>query len=403
MLRALGYRQVERYHMNEGHATLLVLELLRERDNHDPPRWDFNGVRSQCLFTTHTPVAAGHDQFPYDLVGRVLGEPVPADVLHMLGGANSLNMTYLGLNLSSHINGVAKRHGEVSQAMFPGYAIDSVTNGVHSATWTSDSFKALFDLQIPGWVNDPASLRHAVSIPRDEVWQAHVAAKDRLINEVNRQTQMPFHPDVLTLGFARRATAYKRGDLIFSDLERLSDIARLVGPVQMVFAGKAHPMDYGGKEIIRRVFAAARQLGDRIKIAYLSNYDMAMAKLLTAGSDVWLNTPLRPLEASGTSGMKAAHNGVPSLSVLDGWWIEGHIEGVTGWSIGTSPDVSLAAEQAGARDSDDLYQKLRAVVLPTFYHDRSRWIDIMRQTIAFNASFFNTHRMVQQYAANAYV
>jgi starch phosphorylase len=403
MLRALGYDKVERYHMNEGHAALLVLELLRERENHGPARWDFNGVRSQCRFTTHTPVPAGHDQFPYDLVGRVLEEPVPVDVLRMLGGADRLNMTYLALNLSSHINGVAKRHGEVSQAMFPGYAIDSVTNGVHSATWTADSFKALFDRHIPGWVNDPASLRHAVSIPRDEVWKAHEAAKARMIDEVNRQTGLAFRPDALTIGFARRATQYKRADLVFGDLECLKEMARSVGPVQMVFAGKAHLQDFGGKELIRHVFDAARQLKEHVKVTYLPNYDLGLAKLLTAGSDLWLNTPLRPLEASGTSGMKAAHNGVPSLSVLDGWWIEGHIEGVTGWSIGAGPDAASSADVTGARDAADLYRKLRTVILPTFYRDREQWIDIMRETIAFNASFFNTHRMVQQYAANAYV
>lgn len=403
MLRALGYTQLERFHMNEGHAALLVLELLAGRENGAPSRWDFNGVRAQCVFTTHTPVPAGHDQFPYDLVRRVVGEPLALDVIQMLGGADRLNMTHLALNMSSHINGVAKKHGEVSQAMFPGYVIDSITNGVHSATWTSQSFRSLFDRHIPGWTNDPASLRHAVSIPRDEVWAAHEAAKGDLLDEVNRQTQMSFRREALTIGFARRATQYKRADLVFSDLECLRDIARSVGPIQMVFAGKAHPMDQGGKDLIRRVFDAARQLKDDVKVAYLANYDLVLAKLLTAGSDLWLNTPLRPLEASGTSGMKAAHNGVPSLSVLDGWWIEGHIEGVTGWSIGAGPDDPLSAEQASARDAEDLYGKLRTVILPMFYRGRERWIDIMRQAIAFNASYFNTHRMVQQYAANAYV
>jgi glycogen phosphorylase len=402
MLRALGYNQLERYHMNEGHASLLVLELLRERENSDTPRWDFNGVRAQCLFTTHTPVPVGHDQFAYDLVSRVLGKAVPDDVLRMLGGTQRLNMTYLGINLSSHVNGVAKKHGEVSEAMFPGYGIGSVTNGVHSRTWTSDSFKALFDRHVPGWANDPASLRHAVSIPRDEVWKAHEAAKAKMIEEVNRQTKLEFRTDVLTIGFARRATQYKRASLIFSDLQRLKELAASVGPMQMVFAGKAHPMDYDGKGLIRQVFEAARQLQGNVKVVYLPNYDLELGKLLTAGSDLWLNTPQRPMEASGTSGMKAAHNGVPSLSVLDGWWIEGHIEGVTGWSIGRASDAPSSADE-NAQDAADLYDKLRTVILPTFYRDRDRWTDIMRQTIAFNASFFNTHRMVQQYAASAYM
>lgn len=401
MLRALGYRQVERFHMNEGHAALLVLELLREREELAKVGWDFNSIREQCLFTTHTPVPAGHDQFPYDLVMRILGEQWPLEVLQMLGGADRLNMTYLALNLSKHINGVAKKHGEVSQAMFPGYAIDSITNGVHSMTWTADSFRGLFDRRIPGWRNDPASLRHAISIPQDDIWQAHVAAKARLIDEVNRRSGIALDPDALTIGFARRATAYKRADLIFADLERLRQIGS-VGSVQLVFAGKAHPQDHGGKDLIRRVFEAAKQLRDSVRVVYLANYDTALAKLLTGGVDLWLNTPLRPLEASGTSGMKAAHNGVPSLSVLDGWWIEGHIESVTGWSIG-GRDASVASEQANPQDAADMYDKLSSVILPTFYRDRNRWIEIMRQTIAFNASFFNTHRMVQQYAANAYV
>ncbi|MBI2806283.1 MAG: alpha-glucan family phosphorylase [Planctomycetes bacterium] len=403
MLRALGYRQVERFHMNEGHAALLVLELLGEGQPSAKPGWDFNGIRESCVFTTHTPVPAGHDQFGYDLVSQILGEQWPLDVLRMLGGADRLNMTCLALNLSHRINGVAKKHGEVSQAMFPGYAIDSITNGVHSVTWTSDSFRSLYDRHIPGWRNDPASLRHAMSISVNEIWQAHVAAKEKLIEAVARQSQVTLDRDVLTIGFARRATAYKRADLIFANLERLREISRTAGPLQLVFGGKAHPHDNGGKDLIRRIFDAARQLKDCIKVVYLANYDLALAKVLTAGVDLWLNTPLRPLEASGTSGMKAAHNGVPSLSILDGWWIEGHIEGVTGWSIGNRDSASSSSEQMTAEDAADLYAKLGTVVLPTFYRNRERWIEIMRQAIAFNASFFNTHRMVQQYAANAYV
>jgi len=403
MLRALGYNQLERFHMNEGHASLLVLELLRERRGQGAEEWDFHGVRSRCVFTTHTPVPAGHDQFSYDLVKGVLGETIPVEMVQMLGGKNRLNMTLLALNLSRYVNGVAKRHGEVSQEMFPGYSIDSITNGVHSFTWTCDSFKKLYDRHIAGWVNDPFSLRYAVSIPKGEIWDAHVEAKGRLIDEVHRRTGMSLKPDVLTIGFARRATLYKRADLVFSDPGQLMEIASTVGPIQLVFAGKSHPKDDPGKDLIRRVFHFARQLKDQIPIAYLENYDMELGKLLTSGVDLWLNTPLRPLEASGTSGMKAAHNGVPSFSTLDGWWIEGHIEGVTGWSIGPGPQDLHGQDAANEQDARELYHKLRTVIAPMFYQDRDRWIDIMRQAIAFNASFFNTHRMVQQYAANAYV
>ena len=402
-LRALGYNQLERFHMNEGHASLLVLELLRERRGQGAEEWDFHGVRSRCVFTTHTPVPAGHDQFSYDLVKGVLGETIPVEVVQMLGGKNRLNMTLLALNLSRYVNGVAKRHGEVSQEMFPGYSIDSITNGVHSFTWTCDSFKKLYDRHIAGWVNDPFSLRYAVSIPKGEIWDAHVEAKGRLIDEVHRRTGMSLKPDMLTIGFARRATLYKRADLVFSDPGQLMEIASTVGPIQFVFAGKSHPKDDPGKDLIRRVFHFARQLKDQIPIAYLENYDMELGKLLTSGVDLWLNTPLRPLEASGTSGMKAAHNGVPSFSTLDGWWIEGHIEGVTGWSIGPGPQDLHRQDAANEQDARELYHKLRTVIAPMFYRDRDRWIDIMRQAIAFNASFFNTHRMIQQYAANAYV
>ena len=301
------------------------------------------------------------------------------------------------------LNGVAKRHGEISREMFPGYSIDSITNGVHSATWSCDSFKALYDRHITGWRNDPAMLRHAISIPGDEVWEAHRQAKKLLLDEVLSRTGTSLNPDALTVGFARRATQYKRADLVFSDLQQLREIAREAGPIQFVFAGKAHPNDEPGKDLIRRVFESARELGPEIRVVYLENYDLDLAKLLTAGTDLWLNTPLRPQEASGTSGMKAAHNGVPSFSILDGWWIEGCIENVTGWSIGPMPGDRSAADNINAADANDLYQKLRNVIVPTFYRSRGKWVEIRRHAMALNASFFNTHRMVQQYATNAYL
>ncbi len=403
MLRALGYTQVERFHMNEGHAALLALELLRERKQTEPAAWDFDGVRRDCIFTTHTPVPAGHDQFSYELVKQLLGDTAPLEVLQMLGGRDRLNMTLLALNMSSYVNGVAKRHGEVSQDMFPGYAIDSITNGIHSATWTSPSFQQLYDRHIPGWRADPFALRYAISVPAQDIWAAHVQAKARLLEEVRRRTSLPFRDEMLTIGFARRATQYKRGDLVFSAPDELVDIAKKIGPIQLIFAGKAHPKDEPGKEIIRRIIHIAGQLKPEIPIAYLENYDLALAQLLTAGVDLWLNTPLPPLEASGTSGMKAAHNGVPSLSVLDGWWVEGHIEGITGWSIGSGLSHAAVPEGNGSGDARELYDKLRRGIVTLFYQDRERWSEIMRSTIAFNASFFNTHRMVQQYAANAYV
>lgn len=403
MLQALGYTEIERFHMNEGHAAFLVLTLLAEHTHEGTLDWDFSDIRNQCIFTTHTPVPAGHDRFSYDLVQQVVRESLPLELIQMLGGKDELNMTQLALNMSDYINGVAKKHGEVSQEMFPGYSIDSITNGVHSATWTCPSFTSLYDRYIPGWKKDPFSLRNAISIPKQEVWNAHVEAKARLITEINHRTRLSFKPETLTIGFARRATLYKRADLIFSDPSQLQDIARNVGAIQIVFAGKAHPKDGGGKEVIRRIFSMAQQLQHEVTIAYVENYDIALAKLIISGVDLWLNTPHRPLEASGTSGMKATHNGIPNFSVLDGWWIEGHIEGVTGWSIGPDALNQTKPEEMAHEDAMDLYQKLRHVIAPMFYQDRERWIDMMRQSIAFNASFFNTHRMVQQYAANAYV
>jgi len=312
-----------------------------------------------------------------------------------------LNMTYLALNLSHYINGVAKKHGEVSRHMFAHYAIDAITNGVHAPTWTSRPFQALFDRHMPGWREDNFSLRYALSLPNHDVWEAHMAAKRQMLQEVNRATNAGLDADVLTLGCARRATAYKRMDLLFQDSERLQHLATHAGGLQVVYAGKAHPQDQPGKELIRHIYEVKETLKDDLKIAYLANYDMALGELLTAGADVWLNTPQPPLEASGTSGMKAALNGVPSLSVLDGWWIEGCIEGVTGWAIGAN-HRGLAPEDDRTQDAASLYDKLGQVIVPLFYGGREGFISVMRHAIALNGSFFNTQRMLQQYVVKAY-
>jgi starch phosphorylase len=257
----------------------------------------------------------------------------------------------------------------------------------------------LFDKYIPEWKNDPFSLRYALSIPRDEVLGAHQEAKNKLIDYVNSSNGNALDRNLLTVGFARRATAYKRADLVFSDMARLINIARGAGGIQFVFGGKAHPGDWQGKELIKRVIATAKQYKEHLRIVYLQNYDMDLAKILISGVDLWLNTPQKPKEASGTSGMKAALNGIPSLSVLDGWWIEGCIEGLTGWSIGKAQE----AESNDGEDARSLYEKLEKVIVPAFYNNRGNWVDIMRQSIAINGSFFNTHRMVQQYVLNAYL
>jgi starch phosphorylase len=306
------------------------------------------------------------------------------------------------LNVSHYVNGVAKRHGEVSRQLFGRREIDWITNGIHAATWTAASFQQLFDRHVPGWKEDNFSLRYALGIPPEEVWQAHRSAKQELMHYVNRESNAGMDVDILTLGFARRATLYKRPTLLFHDVDRLRRIASDVGKLQVVFAGKAHPQDTGGKEAIRSIFKLKETLKRELKIVYLANYDLELGKLITAGVDVWLNTPEPPMEASGTSGMKAAINGVPSLSILDGWWLEGCIEGVTGWSIARAPSSPNATPISPSDDATSLYDKLERIVIPLYYHDRNRFINIMQHTIALNGSFFNTQRMVQQYIAKAY-
>ncbi len=412
MLRALDYHDVRRFHMNEGHAALLGLELLDER-----ARWfkraafneeDVQAVRAQCVFTTHTPVPAGHDKFPLDHVARVLGRSDVFTMHEVFCCDGELNMTYLALNLSHYVNGVAKKHGEVSRQMLTPhdsthhYQIDSITNGVHLATWASPSFAALFDRHVPGWRADNARLRTALNIPKEEVWQAHQAAKMRAIEEVNRRTNANFDLETFTIGFARRATSYKRAELLITDLSKLKEIASRAGHLQIIYSGKAHPGDDAGKRTIRQIIQTRNSLGPEVRIVYLENYDWELGSLLTAGVDVWLNTPLPPMEASGTSGMKAALNGVPSLSVLDGWWIEGCVEGITGWAIdGGTPGAQ--PENHTPQDAASLYRQLEHVVVPLYYGNRDRFIEVMRHAIELNASQFNTQRMVQEYIAKAYL
>ena len=404
MLQALGFH-LRQFHMNEGHSALLGLELLHHygfapeelRPGESP--WDLPRVRELCNFTTHTPVETGHDKFLYDLVLRMLGDTIDPAMLKRLGGDAALNMTQLALNLSEYVNGVAERHAEVSRKMFPGYQVNAITNGVHPYSWTSPAFGALYDRYLPAWRHEPEILVRAdCCIPDAALWEAHEAAKRALIDKVRARTGVTLDPKAALLGFARRMTGYKRPDLLFSDLERLKAIARRQ-PLQIVLAGKAHPRDGDGRRLIEQLHAHARELAGSVAVVFVPGYDMDLARQLVAGVDVWLNTPLPPLEASGTSGMKAAFNGVPNLSVLDGWWLEGCIEGVTGWAVGT----------AGGDSSDDarsLYDKLEQKVLPLYYGRSERpegWLAVMKGAIAKNASYFNSHRMMRRYATEVYV
>jgi len=431
ILRALGYNDLTRYHMNEGHAALLSLELLaeeaREAGRASIRGEDIEKVRGKCVFTTHTPVPAGHDRFPMEYLTRVfpkqtefldLKDASAADFMKRVlqaeqtypgiqeaarGGA-TLNLTQLALSLSTYVNGVAKVHGETSRQMFPHVPIEAITNGVHAGTWTSPAFQQLFDRYIPSWREDNYSLRGALGLPAEDVWSAHLIAKHELFEEVRKKTGLNFDAEVFTIGFARRATGYKRADLILADLDRLRQIVKNAGAFQIIYAGKAHPNDGGGKEIIRHIFQAKKALRKTVPTVFLDNYDLDLGGKITSGVDLWLNTPQFPLEASGTSGMKAALNGVPSLSILDGWWVEGHIEGVTGWSIGEPRRVAAAGVATdNAAEAESLYGKLEGVILPLYYAERSRFLGIMQHAIAINGSFFNTQRMVQQYITDAYL
>lgn len=401
MLDELGYNNLNKFHMNEGHAALLALELYKKCGEEN---CNLEALKKKCVFTTHTPVPAGHDKFEMDVFMRVMNGYMPEFMLNSGRDEDKFNMTLFAMNMSKYINGVAKRHGEVTRDMFPEFKIDSITNGVHTETWASDEFKKLFDTHIPGWAADPYALRSALQIPEKEIYDAHQKNKRELIEYINKEKNEDFSNDVFTIGFARRFTAYKRPDLILSDIDRLKKIAKEKGKIQIVYAGKAHIKDYQGKDTIKKVINLGKEINDEnIKIVYLENYNMKLGKLLTSSVDVWLNNPQLPLEASGTSGMKACINGVPQFSTIDGWWVEGHVENVTGWSIGSDSYKKSYDENNQESDMNSLYEKLENVILPRYYNDKEKWMRIMRNCIAFNASFFNTYRMVLQYVTNAYL
>jgi len=399
MANALGHR-VNVYHMNEGHAALLTLALLESQLGGGPlvvaTESDIDLVRQKCVFTTHTPVPAGHDRFSTEQTIRILGGERTAR-LERLGCFRDgmLNMTLLALRFSRYANGVAMQHAKVSRAMFPEFAINSITNGVHAPTWVSEPIQQLLDANFSSWRRDNLYLRNAIDLPEKDILSAHARAKEGLLAEVAARTGLVLNPNVLTLGFARRVATYKRATLLFTDPARLVEIATAAGGLQIIYAGKAHPQDEPGKVLIQQVVEdAAKFSNDVLRVVYLENYDWDLGALLTAGVDVWVNTPKRPYEASGTSGMKAALNGVPSLSILDGWWIEGCIEGFTGWAIEDGAD--------DAEEATSLYKKLESAVVPLYLDAPEKWARLMRNTLAFNGSYFNTNRMVKQYTHNAY-
>jgi len=419
ILKELGHQPQEEgslggihtYHMNEGHSALLTLALLDHKESSKKGQFKpatLDWVKAHTIFTTHTPVPAGHDRFDTELTGKLLGKEW-LETLKALEVCpdGKLNMSELSIRFSRYVNGVAKRHAEVSREMFKGVEIKAVTNGIHSVSWTSAAMKALFDKWTPGWREDNNYLRYACEIPLDELKTARHASKQELFDVVKERTGEVFDKEIFTIGFARRAAEYKRGDLLFTDVDALLNLAK-DRPLQIIFSGKAHPKDLGGKVVIKNVVEKANQLraaGKQIRVIYLENYDMNLGRLICCGVDLWLNNPVKPLEASGTSGMKAALNGSPNLSTLDGWWVEGCFEGVTGWEIKDNA-FAFGGERDDGVDriatAKYMYSILQEKIMASYYDKNEEWLVLCRNSIAINAPYFNTQRMVQQYNNQAY-
>lgn len=407
LLEKLKYNseRVRVYHLNEGHASFVGLSLFQQSLKYFPTqKKSLKYVNSKLAFTTHTPVPAGHDRFLMEDVKKVL----PFELIrHIPGSAlvdiDRLCMTRLSLYFSGAVNGVAVAHEKVTEKMFPEYDVIPVTNGAHHLEWTHPDFKNLYDKHIPEWRHDPTCLRKVLAIPDSKVWEAHVKAKNKLIKYINSVSKTKFSADVFTLGYARRFTSYKRPTLILDNLEKLEKMISRTGKLQIVFTGKSHPRDKQGAGLIRDVFNKVKNHNGKISIVFLEDYDMHMAIKLVGGVDAWLNTPLQKHEASGTSGMKAAFNAIPHLSVLDGWWPEGCIEGVTGWSIGTnSSQANLEDKNTWKMEVENLYDKLSNTVMPLYYSNRSSFIAVMKNAAALNGSYFNTYRMMNEYVSKVF-
>ncbi|MCF7820304.1 MAG: alpha-glucan family phosphorylase [Candidatus Pacebacteria bacterium] len=406
LLAKLGFslEKVKTYHLNEGHASFAGLSLFKqakEEFKNNKKAKDY--VASKLVFTTHTPVAAGHDRFSLSDVKKNLS----TDLFNLIPQEslveNNLCMTSLSLYFSGVVTGVAMTHEKVTEAMFPKHDVINVTNGAYHLQWTHPQFKKVYDKYIPEWRQDPAFFRKAKGIPDEVIWSAHMEAKKELIKYVNKIAVNKFSEDVLTLGYARRFTSYKRPTMILSDLDKLEKSISKVGKLQIIFAGEAHPLDREGSKLIGEVFQRVQKSKGKVNIVFLEDYNMDMAIKLVAGVDVWLNTPLQKHEASGTSGMKASFNAISHLSVLDGWWPEGWIEGVTGWSIGSNSNKAILSDKkTWKKEVDDLYHKIANIIMPMYYEDRSKFIEIMKNAVSLNGSYFNTYRMMQEYMAKVY-
>lgn len=389
-----------KYHMNEGHSAFLIFELMKQDKS-------LEEIIDKCVFTTHTPVEAGLEKFNYGDIGDIFRELVPANI-KKLAGDDQLNMTLLALNCSGYANAVSKKHGDIANEMFDRkFKINYITNGVHSETWASESFKRLYDKYCKGWRGNAELLKNAKDIPLENIWDAHNTEKRKMMDLIYRLTGTDLNPELLTIGIARRVAKYKRLDLIFDNINELRRIGK--GRMQIIFSGKAHPSDWPAKETIKNIFRSIKEIGNDVKCVYVPNYNMYLGQVLTSGCDVWLNNPLPPNEASGTSGMCAAVNAVPQISTLDGWWCEGWKEDVTGWSIGREcnnlhpihPD-SPEAYEIRKEDAASLYEKNENKIMPMYYGNRKKFIEIMRNDVAIIASYFNTHRVMKELAEKAY-
>jgi len=396
LLKSLGYDNIETYHLNEGHGSFSTLELFNELGS-------IEKVKEKFAFTTHTPVPAGHDRFKMDLVKKVFENRMPSEIQKLADDNGEFNMTFLGMALSRYRNAVAKKHGDISRKMFPQYEIDYITNGIHLPFWVSKPFRKMFGRKWPNWRANPSVLENAIELDDLDLFDAHIENKFNLINYQKGHSWNLLDEELITIGFARRFATYKRATLIFHDIERLGKICK--NSIQFIFAGKAHPKDQMGKDYIKKIHESGEYLYDNygVKVVMMENYNMDLSHMLVSGVDIWLNTPNRYREASGTSGMKAALNGVPNLSVLDGWWLEGYkMNALSGWAIG--PDDSNPNDPGVSNDwdidSNALYEILENKIIPT-YMDHDEWIFHQKNAISL-AAYFNTHRMIMEYADRAY-
>lgn len=399
ILRALGYHKIDNFHLNEGHAAFLTLEVLKEEHYHD------DATRSKCRFTTHTPVEAGHDYFDYDLAYRVLGDMMPWHIRDV-ATKERLSMTHLAMNLSSVTNSVSERHREVCGEMFPGRTFENVTNGVHHVRWSSHWTQELFDKYIPGWREHPEYLQTApMVLPGEELWDAHRKAKHDFVSWINSHPEFfhyepgmeaddLFDPEVLTIGFARRFVPYKRPALIFRDLDRLRKIG--YKKLQIVFAGHCHPDDKFCISLRETLRHFSQELRGQVRVAVIPEYSVHISKKMVTGCDVWLNNPIIPREASGTSGMKVSLNGGLNLSILDGWWIEGKkMAPKSGWGFGDSKR-GMNTFDMNAVDAESLYKKLDQVVRCYYKKDKKEWTERMKSAVGL-LGYFNAQRCIEEY------